>query len=96
MEDYQVRLQTETEELATKVNKLHDFMKTRTFYLLSRVKKDLMYDQLHAMLTYLQILGKRCELEEIPLFQVKEDFDEHITHPDFDDYMNHYSGAKDK
>lgn len=62
MGDYKARLVKETNDLRDKVNKLHDFIKTKTFYNLDRVDKDLLYDQYHAMLTYLQILGKRLEL----------------------------------
>lgn len=94
MEDYQIRLQRETIDLANKTNALGAILQTRSFYLLSRAKKDLMYDQYHAMLTLLQILGKRCEMEEIPLYEKDapvEDFDEHITHPDFDAWHNHLS-----
>jgi len=42
-------------------------MRTEKFPTLNRVDKDLLYDQYHAMLTYLQILGKRCELHKIAL-----------------------------
>jgi hypothetical protein len=68
METYKERLKKETEELMIKTNKLQDFMRTDTFYFLDRNKKDLLYKQLHAMLDYLQVLGLRCELEEIILF----------------------------
>lgn len=57
----QQKLKTETQELAAKTNKLQDYMRTEQFYLLTRNEKDLLYMQLHAMLTYLEVLGKRCE-----------------------------------
>ena len=69
MEDFQKRLKIETLELADKVNKLHDFMKTKKFYDLSRKEKDLLYEQEAAMMIYLKILGKRCEYYEIKLFE---------------------------
>lgn len=62
MEDFKLRLKGETEELIKKYNALQNFMRTERFYDLDRENKDLLYDQAHAMLTYLQILGKRCEL----------------------------------
>ena len=67
MEAWKERLRDETHELASKVNKLSDYMRTNAFYQLDRANKDLLYDQHHAMLTYLQILGKRCELNGIVL-----------------------------
>lgn len=75
MSDWRERLEKETTGLAERVNKLQDFMRTDAFYMLNRKRKDLMYDQLHAMLTYLQILGKRCEVEGIALdmWDEKED-----------------------
>lgn len=67
MLDWKQRLRIETNELIVKVNKLQDFFRTETFYKLDRVRKDLMYAQLKSMLDYIQILGKRCELEGIEL-----------------------------
>lgn len=67
MEDWKVRLKEETLVLAAKLNRLGDYMRTEKFPTLNRVDKDLLYDQYHAMLTYLQILGKRCELHKIAL-----------------------------
>ncbi len=64
---WKYRLESETEELIEKVNKLQDFMKTKEFYELPRVDKDLLYEQLKTMLDYLQVLGKRCELHGIKL-----------------------------
>lgn len=61
------RLGKELVELAVKVNRLNDFMRTESFYSLDRVNKDLLYEQYHAMLKYLQILGKRCEVNSIKI-----------------------------
>jgi hypothetical protein len=69
MEDFQKRLKNETLELADKVNKLHDFMKTKKFYNLSRIEKDFLYEQETAMMLYLQTIGKRCEYYGIILFE---------------------------
>lgn len=60
-------LKVETQELAEKTNKLQDYMRTKHFYDLPREDKDLLYEQLHSMLDYLQILGMRCELHDIKL-----------------------------
>lgn len=67
MESFKVRLKEETQDLAIKVNKLQDFMRTKTFYELNRKHKNLLYAQLHFMLEYLKVLGIRCELLEIKL-----------------------------
>jgi hypothetical protein len=67
MSDWKERLKDETIELATKYNKLQDYMRTNAFYELDRQNKDLLYEQAHAMLTYLQILGIRCEINGISL-----------------------------
>ena len=56
------RLLLETQELATKTNKLNDFMRTTGFVELDRENKDLLYSQSRLMNKYLQILGKRLEL----------------------------------
>jgi len=69
--DWSDRLRNETLDLAEKVNKLQDFLKSPNFYDLPRADKDLLYDQTHAMLNYLQILGKRCELHNIMLYNKK-------------------------
>lgn len=68
MGDFKDRLNIETHELMTKTNKLGDFMRTKDFYDLQRIDKDLLYEQYHAMLNYLQILGKRCERLDVKLF----------------------------
>ena len=65
--DWQDRLKKETEDLRYDVNKLQDFTRTKKFYELDREHKDLLYEQLHVMLSYLQILGKRLELLGIKL-----------------------------
>ena len=67
--DWKERLKTETEELSEKVNKLHDYFKTEAFYKLDRPNKDLLYSQHNYMMGYLQLLGKRCELNNIKLFE---------------------------
>lgn len=67
MLDFKTRLKQETLELAEKLNKLHKFMADETFYVLSRETKDLLYQQAHYMLSYLQVLGKRCEMLGIDL-----------------------------
>ena len=65
--DFKERLKEETQDLATKVNKLNDFMRTKDFYKLERNAKDLLYEQQEHMTKYLQILGKRLELMKIKL-----------------------------
>ena len=52
------RLGKELVELAVKVNRLNDFMRTESFYSLDRVNKDLLYEQ-YRYVEILQILGKR-------------------------------------
>ena len=56
------RLLTETQELATKLNALSDFMRTQGFVDLDRQNKDLLYSQSRLMNEYLQILGQRLEI----------------------------------
>jgi hypothetical protein len=68
-EETKKRLVEETLKLGEKVNKLHAFMASTMFYFLPRADKDLLYEQEKAMMTYLQILGKRCELHNIDLFE---------------------------
>lgn len=60
-------LKIETTDLASRVNRLQDFMRTDKFYKLDRINKDLLYKQLVHMLHYLQVLGQRCELHGIKL-----------------------------
>jgi len=67
MESYQERLVSETKDLAEKLNKLNGFMQTKKFYELPRNKKDLLYEQSRIMSEYLQVLGKRLELDFIKL-----------------------------
>lgn len=67
LKPWRQRLKDETQELAVKTNKLQDYMRTEQYYLLTRNEKDLLYMQLHAMLTYLEVLGKRCEYYGIKL-----------------------------
>lgn len=71
LKPWQRRLKDETQHLAVKTNKLHDYMRTEQYYKLTRNEKDLLYMQLHAMLTYLEALGKRCEYYDIKL-DIKE------------------------
>ena len=63
--EWQARLITETEELFKKTNKLQDFTRTKEFFKLDRVRKDLLYAQLKHMTSYLQVLGKRIEVENL-------------------------------
>lgn len=65
--NFKQRLLVETKDLMVKVNKLQGYMRTKLFYELDREHKDLLYSQLKAMLDYLHILGKRCELLEIKI-----------------------------
>jgi hypothetical protein len=65
MEEFQLRLKNETESLAIKLNKLNDFMRSQLFYKLTRVEKSLLYEQYHAMLNYLEVLGKRLEINGV-------------------------------
>ena len=60
-DDFKERLKTEAQELAEKINKLNDFMRTQTFVDLDRKNKDLLYAQSRLMNEYLQILGQRLE-----------------------------------
>lgn len=71
LKPWQQRLKDETQDLAAKTNKLQDYMRTEQFYRLTRNEKDLLYMQLHVMLTYLEVLGKRCEYYCIKL-DIKE------------------------
>lgn len=84
MSDWRERLEEETKELAERLNKLQDFMRTDAFYILDRKRKDLMYDQLHAMLTYLQVLGKRCELEGIVITMWDGEDESEVYHRELD------------
>lgn len=65
--EWKLRLKTETQENAKRLNDLNAFMKTEKFYELPRKEKDLLYEQQRAMSTYLQILGKRCEIYGIKI-----------------------------
>ena len=57
------RLTEETVYEADKLNKLNAFMKTDKFIRLPREKKDLLYEQQRVMSRFVQILGRRVELE---------------------------------
>ncbi len=54
-------------ELASEIHDLEDFMRTKQFYLFPREEKDLLYDKLHAMLSYIQVLGKIAENDKVQL-----------------------------
>lgn len=56
------RLKLEAKELSEKLNKLNSFMSTNSFVELDRPNKDLLYEQSRCMSVYLQLLGKRLEL----------------------------------
>ena len=71
IEDYQQRLLEETRYEATKLNKLNVFMAGDVFPTLPRAKKDLMYEQQRIMSSFVQILGKRLELEKIEFTHLK-------------------------
>lgn len=64
---FKERLRDETIETIDKLNELNAFMATKTFYNLSRVEKDLLYEQVRTLNILVQILGKRCEFYEITL-----------------------------
>ncbi len=59
--NFKDRLLLETQELADKLNKLNYFMSSELFLGLSRVEKDLLYEQSRLMNSYVQVLGKRLE-----------------------------------
>lgn len=59
---FQERLLNESKDLAVRLNKLNDFMRTQGFIDLDRENKDLLYSQSRLMNELLQILGKRLEL----------------------------------
>lgn len=63
--DYRERMAQEHCELNLRTNKLGAFFQTAAFNSLSDEKKELMYRQYDAMRSYLETLGKRCELEGI-------------------------------
>jgi hypothetical protein len=59
--EQQSRLLAETQETATRLNKLNTFMADPVFPKLPREDKDLLYSQQRVMSKYVQILGKRLE-----------------------------------
>ena len=63
--DYKDRMRAEHYELNERVNKLSSFFQTAIFGNLSDEKKELMRQQHEAMRKYLDVLGKRCALEDI-------------------------------
>lgn len=60
------RLLVETQETATRLNKLNAFMGGDIFPTLAREDKDLLYEQQRTMSTLVQILGKRLERANLP------------------------------
>lgn len=72
LEDWQERLVEETKETATRLNRLNDFMATKTFYGISREAKDMLYEQQRTMSKLVEILGKRCEYYGLRLDQKNE------------------------
>lgn len=64
-EEQKKRLSKEINDLREKLHKLGDFMRTKEFYKLDRPNKSALYKQKHAMLTYLEILGVRAELNDV-------------------------------
>lgn len=65
--DYKDRMALEHYELNERTNKLGSFFQTAVFGNLPDEKKELLHQQYDAMRIYLEILGKRCELEGIRL-----------------------------
>ncbi len=59
---FQERLLNESKDLAVRLNKLNDYMRTQGFVDLDRESKDLLYSQSRLMNELLQVLGKRLEL----------------------------------
>lgn len=66
-ESQKINLRIETRELISRVNRLQDFMRTKEFYELNRIDKDLLYEQFEHMMKYLRVLGLRCERHGIEL-----------------------------
>ena len=64
-EEQKARLLAETQETASRLNKLNAFMATDAFPKLPREDKDLLYSQHRVMSEYVQILGKRLERAEM-------------------------------
>ena len=61
MFDCKEKVLEEARELADRLNELNKYMSEDEFPKLSRVEKDLLYEQSRGMSVYLQILGKRLE-----------------------------------
>lgn len=70
-DDYITRMVNQAKQLADKLHKLQDFMRTEKFYELPREKKRYMYKQSNIMLQYLEVLGERLELENVDLTDYK-------------------------
>ena len=61
MEDFKQKLLEETQLEAGKLNNLNKFMNSNVFINLTRIEKDLLYEQCRTINTFVQILGKRLE-----------------------------------
>jgi len=59
--EQKIRLLTEAQEVAERLNKLNTFLASDAFPKLPREDKDLLYSQQRSMSKYVQILGKRLE-----------------------------------
>lgn len=62
MQDYILRMQHEREELSEKFSKLNVMLVEPKGVKLTRPEKHLMYEQLHCMEKYIEILDVRIEL----------------------------------
>ena len=67
MEKEMYNVKKETEDMMNKVNQLNSFMRTKDFYKLPRVEKDLYYDLFHNLVSALQLLGKIAENKNVSL-----------------------------
>jgi hypothetical protein len=61
LEEFKKRLLEETRQESEKLNKLNQFMAGDVFPTLTRVEKDLLYEQCRIMNSLVQVLGKRLE-----------------------------------
>jgi len=66
-DSYKERMRAEAYELEDKLGKLASFFKSHVFETLSEEKQKLMHEQYDAMRKYLDVLSKRCALEDIVL-----------------------------
>lgn len=72
MEPYQERVLEEARFEANKLKKLNEFMSSDKFTTLSRIEKDLQYEQVIVMNRFVQVLGKRLEFYGIEFSHKKE------------------------